>query len=809
MKVLKFGGTSVGTADALSKVKNIIHSTEGRKVVIVSALSGITDSLIKAAESAASGNFSYTDVYEDIRTRHLELIECLIVDSSVKGAVAGRISSMLEDLGVLLRSVAAIKVMPSKTYCEIVSYGERLSSIIIAAYIGVELLDATAFIKTRPSSNGHILDSEITEKLVRDVLAGTDSETVIVPGFISSDATSGEITNLGRGGSDYTASAIAAATDAEELQIWTDVDGFMTADPRIIKTSYVISELSFAESMELCNFGAKVIYAPALYPVYPKDIPVYIKNTFNPEAHGTLIRKSVSDGGRVVTGIASINDICLLTLSGPSMVGIIGVDSRLFKALSSKGISVFLVSQSSSETGISVGINGKDAETACMAIDEEFAEEIARGAMHRVHANSGLAAVAVVGGNLKHSKGVAGKLFTILGSNGISVLACAQGSSEYNISLIVESKYLRKALNVIHDSFFLSQYQELNLFICGVGTVGSQLISQIRSQREKLMKEHNLKLNIVGIARSTKSIFCRDGIDTTNYLEQIENGSPTTLEMLRDEVIGMNIFNSVFVDCTASAEVATLYHDFFEHGISVVTANKIAASSEYGKYRELKDLALRRGVKFLFETNVGAGLPIINTINALRNSGDRIERIEAVLSGTLNFIFNTLSADIPFSKAVRMAKEEGFSEPDPRIDLSGKDVMRKLIILAREAGYKVDIDEVKAQLFVPGDYFTCSMDEFWRRLPELDERFEQARQRLEREEKHWRFVARMDNGEYSVSLCEVDRNHPFYSLEGSNNIILLTTERYHRHPMLIQGYGAGAAVTAAGVFADIISIANI
>ena len=807
MKVLKFGGSSVGSAEALQQVKHIVERRPESVIVVVSALGGVTDQLLEAAGMAEKGDTAYVAAFEAIAARHRAVLNDLF--ESAPTALSQTLEEKLARLRTRLDGVCTLKVLPEKTRCEIVSYGERLSSAIVTALIdGAALYDALDFIRTFPQQGRHLLDSHETEKLVRETFSGF-SGIAVVPGFIARDSKSGEITNLGRGGSDYTASILAAALDAEALEIWTDVDGFMTADPRIIKTSYVIDTLSFAEAMELCNFGAKVIYAPALYPVYPKDIPVQIKNTFNPSAKGTTIRRDNPDP-RPVTGISSIDDIALVTLSAPSMVGLIGIDSRLFGALSRQEISVFLVSQSSSETGITFGVANADAEAARKTVDAEFAPEISHGAMRPSTVEKDLAAVAVVGEGLKYAKGIAGRLFTILGRNGIGVLACAQGSSDYNISMVVEKKYLRKSLNVIHDSFFLSEYQELNLFICGIGTVGGKLISQIRSQRERLMRERNLKLNIVGIARSTKALFSRDGVDSEDYRQRLETeGIDITPERLRDEVIGMNIFNSVFVDCTASPQIAALYKDFFTHSISVVTANKIAASSDYANYKDLKETALKRGVKFLFETNVGAGLPVINTINALKNSGDRIEKIEAVLSGTLNFIFNTISADIPFSQTVRMAQEQGFSEPDPRIDLSGKDVIRKLVILAREAGYQVEQSDVEAHLFVPDDFFTCSMEDFWTKLPSLDAQFEKERQRLEAEHKRWRFVAKMENGQYSVSLREIPEGHSFYVLDGSNNIILLTTERYHLHPMLIQGYGAGADVTAAGVFADIMSIANI
>ena len=810
MKVLKFGGSSVGTAASLLNVKQIVESCKEPCIVVVSALGGITDRLLEASRAAAAGDGAWREIYRGIRERHLNLVSELLPCSD---ALLHKIGVMADSLESLLYGVCAIKVLPAKTGAEIVSFGERMSAEIVSELLGgSELRHSPDFIKTRVVEGRTVLDSEATCSLVGQAFAGFAAgaaKVAVVPGFISGDSLSGEITNLGRGGSDYTASILAAALDARCLEIWTDVDGFMTADPRIIRTSYVIDTLSYVEAMELCHFGAKVVYAPALYPVFPKDIPVYIKNTFNPTAKGTVIRRDAAASDRPLTGITSIKDISLLTLSAPSMVGIIGVDGRLFGALSRSGISVFLVSQSSSETGISVGVSESEAERARQAVNAEFADEIARGAMHPASIESELVAVAVVGANLKHSKGVAGKLFTTLARNDISVLACAQGSSEHNISMVISKDNLRKALNVIHDGFFLSEYKELNLFVCGVGTVGGRLLDQIASQRERLMRERGLKINIVGIARSTCGVFRREGIDPATWREALSAARPLDIQGLRDEVIGMNIFNSVFVDVTASHEVAGLYKDFFEHGVSVVTANKVAASSDYSNYIDLKRTAFEHGVKFLFETNVGAGLPIINTINALRGSGDRILKIEAVVSGTLNFIVNTLSADVPFSETVRMAKEQGFSEPDPRLDLSGTDVIRKLVILAREAGYEVSMEQVEAKPLIPAEFFECPLDEFWRRLPELDARFEAERQRLESENKRWRYVARMQDGRFTVGLDEFRQGHSFYVLEGSNNIVLLTTERYNLHPMLIQGYGAGADVTAAGVFADIMSIANV
>ena len=583
----------------------------------------------------------------------------------------------------------------------------------------------------------------------------------------------------------------------------------MTADPKVIKTAYTINELSYIEAMELCNFGAKVIYPPTIYPVCVKNIPIRVKNTFNPESDGTIIKQKIENNLKPIKGISSISGTTLITVTGLSMVGVIGVNRRIFTALAQQGISVFLVSQASSENSTSIGVRDQDAEKAVNVLDNEFAKEIETGAMFPMHAESGLATIAIVGENMKHTPGIAGKLFGTLGRSGISVIACAQGASETNISFVIDGKYLRKSLNVLHDSFFLSEYKVLNLFICGVGTVGSKLIEQIRSQYEELKEHSRLKLNVVGIASSHNAIFCREGLDLDNYREQLQASEPSSPEKLRNTILSMNIFNSVFVDCTASKDVALLYQSFLEHNVSVIAANKIAASSKYEDYLKLKTTAMMRGVKFRFETNVGAGLPIIGTINDLCNSGDKILRIEAVLSGTLNFIFNAISAEVPFSETVRLAKEQGYSEPDPRIDLSGTDVVRKLVILAREAGYRVEQEDVEKHLFVPEEYFQGSLEDFWKNLPALDADFEARRKELEAEGKRWRFVATMDGGKVNVALKAVDRNHPFYNLEGSNNIVLLTTERYKEYPMQIQGYGAGASVTAAGVFANIMSIANI
>ncbi|BEG99576.1 bifunctional aspartate kinase/homoserine dehydrogenase I [Bacteroides sedimenti] len=811
MKVMKFGGTSVGSVNSILNVKKIVESSEVPVIVVVSALGGITDQLINTSKIAAAGDPSYEKEFREIVMRHVNMVKEVIPSGERQVALQRQVRALLDELKDIFQGISLIKDLSAKTADTIVSYGERLSSIIVAELIdGAKWYDSRKFIKTEFKHNKHTLDKELTNALIKETFNAIHPVSV-VGGFIASDKVSGDVTNLGRGGSDYTASIIAAALDASVLEIWTDVDGFMTADPKVISAAYPISELSYVEAMELCNFGAKVVYPPTIYPVCHKEIPIIVKNTFNPSAPGTIIVKEKSAaGGKAIKGISSINDTSLITVQGLGMVGVIGVNYRIFKALAKNGISVFMVSQASSENNTSIGVRTADTELACKALNEEFAKEIEMGEISWVTAESGLATVAIVGENMKHTPGIAGKLFGTLGRNGINVIACAQGASETNISFVIDARYLRKTLNVIHDSFFLSEYQVLNLFICGVGTVGGSLIEQIRCQQQKLMQQNGLKLNVVGISNHTRALFCREGIDLANFREDLKTkGIPNSPAILRDEVIGMNIFNSVFVDCTASADVASIYKELLSHNISVVAANKIAASSRYEDYFELKQIARHRGVKFLFETNVGAGLPIINTINDLRNSGDKILKIEAVLSGTLNYIFNKISADIPFSRTIRMAKEEGYSEPDPRIDLSGKDVIRKLVILAREAGYKLEQTDVEKNLFIPDEFFKGTLEEFWEKVPSLDADFEARRKVLESEKKHWRFVARFEEGKASVGLQEVDFRHPFYGLEGSNNIILLTTERYCEYPMMIQGYGAGAGVTAAGVFADIMSIANI
>ena len=811
MKVLKFGGTSVGSVASILSLQKIVEKEAKHQpiIVVVSALGGITDQLIATSQLALKGDESWRNEFDSIVARHHKMIDAIITDPHDRESLFNNVDSLFEQLQSIYYGVFLIHDLSHKTEDTIVSYGERLSSRIVATLIrGAKWFDSRKFIKTEEKQGKRNLDSELTNKLVLDTFSDLPRIS-LVPGFIAQDRDSGDITNLGRGGSDYTASILAASLNAEVLEIWTDVDGFMTADPRVIKSAYTINELSYAEAMELCNFGAKVIYPPTIYPVCVKNIPIKVKNTFNPDGKGTIIKSHVENNQKPIKGLSSIKGTTVITVTGLSMVGVVGVNRRIFSSLANNGISVFLVSQAASENNTSIGVKDEDADNAVKVLNDEFRLEIEDGRMFPMHAESGLATVAIVGENMRRTPGISGKLFEVLGRSGISIIAIAQGASEMNISFVVKGTDLRKALNVLHDSLFLSEYKVLNLFICGVGTVGGMLIEQIKSQYEELKQNSNLKLKVVGIASSKNAIFNRDGLNLDNYREELKASEPSNPEHLRDVILQMNIFNSVFVDCTASQDVAALYQSLLENNISVIAANKIAASGKYEDYYHLKQTAIQRGVKFRFETNVGAGLPIIGTINDLRNSGDKILKIEAVLSGTLNFIFNEIGAETPFSETVKRAKEQGYSEPDPRIDLSGKDVVRKLVILTREAGYKVEQEDVEKHLFVPNDYFQGSVEDFWKRLPELDANFEQRREKLAEEGKRWRFVATMDHGKTNVALKEVDSSHPFYNLEGSNNIVLLTTDRYKEYPMQIQGYGAGASVTAAGVFANIMSIANI
>lgn len=808
MKVLKFGGTSVGTSENIKKIKNIISSIDTQLVVVVSAVSGITDKLISVAKLAEEGNQECFKELDFIVDTHKNIISELFGDSQEE--VLKLIESDFEKLRIVVHGVCLIKELGQRSLDSIMGMGERLSSKIIAKYLSADWYDSRKYIKTSFEHNRNQVQVEKTNNLLASIKDNLN-QISLFPGFISSNDND-ENTTLGRGGSDYTAALLAAAFDAQELQIWTDVDGFMTADPKIISRAYSIDRLSYAEAMELSHFGAKVIYPPTILPVYHKNIPIRIKNTFNPEAKGTLINgEKCVDDKRLIKGISSIKNISLLTLHGIGMVGVTGISMRLFTALASEEINVILISQASSENSISIVIETSQAELSKELLTKEFAREIELRHINDITVENEMAVVAIVGEGMLRTTGISGKLFNGLGKNGINVFAIAQGGSEINISLVIKEKDIRKSMNSIHEAFFLSDYSRLNLFLVGKGTVGSKLLQRIADQAEKLQKENRLRIRLVGVAGSRNMILEREGLNPETVIDDIETkGEAGTIEDFKEKMIKMNVANSVFVDCTASEDVAKIYQSLLEANISVVTANKIASSSSYESYAKLKKTARDKGVKFFFETNVGAGLPIISPINDLVLSGDKIIRLEAVVSGTLNFIANELAAGGVLSEVIQDAKDKGFSEPDPRIDLSGTDVVRKLLILSRESGYVIEEKDVEVEPFVAQKYLDApSLDDFMENVKELDAQYKAQSEKLSAENKRLRYVAHLENGKAKVGLVEVDNTHPFYDLEGSNNMVLIWTENYFEHPMQIKGYGAGADVTAGGVFADVIKVANV
>lgn len=806
MKVLKFGGTSVGSKNNLQRVKEIVLSQSSDTIVVVSALYDITDKILSAAHHANSGEDNFHDDLNFIKKKHYDLIEELFhEDAFIKDIT----DNLLYELEQILTGISLIRELTAKSIDRIEGIGERISSHIVAHYIGAKRIDVSELILTNSDFGNAVVDFKSTNLRIQEAFANF-SGVAVVPGFISKN-TKGEYTTIGRGGSDYSAAILSAALDVDVLEIWTDVNGFMTADPSVIRKAYTIPELSYAEAMELSHFGAKVIYPPTILPVYQKGIPIHIKNTLNPEGDGTIISK---DGGKnsqnIIKGVSSISGVTLLTLQGIGMVGVTGISMRLFTALAKENVNVILISQASSENSISVAIAENNVTRALESIKLEFMQEIETGQISNVKMENDLAIVAIVGENMKQTTGIAGKLFSTIGKNGINVIAIAQGGSELNISWVVNKGELRKTLNVVHESFFLSENVELNVFLMGIGTVGGNLLQQIQLQQKRLLESKRLKIKLVGVANSRKMLFDREGLDIKSYKEALgKSEMESSLQGFVSQIKKMNIYNSVFVDCTASENVVSIYKEILKSNVSIVAANKVAASSDYASYLELKEIAKKKGVKFLFETNVGAGLPIINTLNDLVDSGDNILKIEAVLSGTLNYIFNVISTEIPFSKTIRMAKDAGYSEPDPRVDLSGVDVARKILILARESGYHLEMEDVKINRFLPDSFFEGTLDNFWDSISTLDSEFEEKRIKLEPENKKWRVVAKFENGSAEVNLIEVDAKHPFYDLEGSNNLVIYNTERYHEFPMLIKGYGAGAEVTAAGVFADLIKVSSL
>jgi aspartokinase/homoserine dehydrogenase 1 len=808
MKVLKFGGTSVGSVANIRIVKGILDQQEGPCAVVVSAFGGVTDQIIRMATLASERDISFRREMADLRKRHVEAVRELVTDEA-RELCLREVNSLTKELHEALQGIYLLQDLSSKTLDFLLSFGERLSATIIARFVeGAAYVDSRDLIHTDSGFGNATVHFDITNERIRNRINNL-TQTVILPGFIASDDR-GRTTTLGRGGSDYTAAIIAAATGASVLEIWTDVNGFMTADPRIVPKAYTVECMSYEEAMELSHFGARVIYTPTLTPAYKENIPIRVKNTFNPTEPGTLISRDVKcRQNEMIKGISSINDITLVTVRGAGMVGKTGTSARVFSSLARYHVNVILITQASSEMTISFAVTPADAAIAVTALEEEFTVEIRHREEMEVEVISGLSIIAIVGEGMRHKPGISAILFKSLGRNGISVIATAQGSSELNISVVIRREALKKALNVIHEGFFLSEIRELHLYLAGAGKVGQRLVAQLEQQQEKLIQSHKLKVNLVGVTNSRNMVVDPAGIAPASCRERLKQGEKADLEAYVEQILNLNLRNSVFIDCTASEAVAGCYGQLIDAYISVVTANKIACSSEYKHYAQLKRNAIDRGVKFSFETNVAAGLPVISTINDLLRSGDRILKLEAVVSGTLNYIFDTLDEDVPLSRAIRMAMEEGYSEPDPRLDLSGTDVKRKLLILARESGYPLEEEEIEVEPFLPGGLFEGSLDTFWKQVEQLDGTFEQKRKDLAGRGLKWRYLATLEEGRGRMGLVEVDASHPVYPLEASNNIILITTDRYREHPLIVKGYGAGADVTAAGVFADIIRVANV
>lgn len=815
MNVLKFGGTSMANATNIKKVVEIIKQNNSNKtIVVVSALSGITDTLIQMGIDASIGNENYTIILEKIKQQHFAAIDELISSENTNTAAKKIINNDFNELSSVCEGVFKLQELSARTKDKIVSYGELLSSKIITAYIqsiniNVTWIDSRLVIKTNDNFGNAQVDFKITNTNINDFINQNQTENLfIAPGFIASNSQK-LTTTLGRGGSDYTAAIFAAAVRANNLEIWTDVSGMMTADPRWVSNVKNIQHISYKEAMELSHFGAKVIYPPTIAPAMQLNIPIWVKNTFAPNDYGTKITENtelVDINDAVITGISSINHVSLLSLEGSGMVGIPGFSKRLFEALASEKINVIIITQSSSEHSICVGINTADVDKAKTVIDSAFEYEINIKKVEPLTVEKNLSVVAVVGEKMKSHQGISGKMFAALGRNGINVRAIAQGSSERNITAVVNYNDVKKAINVLHEAFFESSKKQLNVFIAGVGNVGKKLLQQIQQQQTYLLNEHNLVVKVVGLANSKQFLISEDGIDLENWETSLANASLNSLNNYAQNIISLNLRNTVFVDVTANETVANTYAAFLQKSIAVVACNKIAASSAYKNYINLKNLSKEFNAPFLFETNVGAGLPVIDTLSNLIKSGDEIIKIEAVLSGTLNFVFNNYNATTTFASVVQQAQDEGYTEPDPRLDLGGTDVMRKIMILAREAGVQIEMDAITNNGFLPAECFEGSVSDFYKSMEKNEVHFKNLFEEAKNKSCKLKFVASYNQGKCSVGLQAVNDTSDFYHLYGKDNIVLFYTKRYNNQPLVIKGAGAGADVTASGVFADIIRV---
>lgn len=814
MQVLKFGGSSVKNAENINKVIAIVNEKvkKDKTIVVVSALGGITDILLLCSKLASEGNETYKEKLLEAEQRHLQTVKDLIPITQ-QSRVLSMVKTLWNEIEDICNGIFLLGELSERTKDRIVSYGEILSSSIIAARFKVEMensewKDSREIIITNSNFGAASIDFGVTEQKIQDFFNSATASLFVLPGFIASDA-NGINTTLGRGGSDYTAAIIAAALDADVLEIWTDVSGMMTADPRLVPNVKIIPQISYQEAMELSHFGAKVIYPPTIQPVSSKGIPTWIKNTFAPEDLGTVIQKESTLNGNSIRGISSINSISLLSLEGSGMVGIPGFSKRLFEALAAKKINVILITQSSSEHSICVGIDTANADEARRAIDEAFAYEIETKKVDPIIVEKELAIIALVGDNMKSHPGISGKMFGNLGRNGVNVRAIAQGSSERNISAVISKQDVKKAINVLHEEFFETVYKEVNLFIAGVGNVGSKLLAQILKQQQYLLKKLHLRINVVGLANSKKMLFNDEGIDLNNWKELLANGSAMNMQEFIDAILAKNLRNAVFADVTANELVASCYDQFLEKSISVVACNKIACSSSYAYYTKLKKLSTEYNAQFIFETNVGASLPIIVSLNDLLRSGDKVHTMEAVLSGTLNFVFNNYDGKKSFASVVKQAQDEGYTEPDPRLDLSGKDVMRKIMILSREVGEKMEMEDIVNNSFMPAECMQGSVADFYQSMEKHEAHFKSLYEEAAAAGKKLKFVAKYDHGKASVGLQHIDPQHDFYHLYGKDNIVLFYTDRYVDQPLVIKGAGAGADITASGVFADIIRTGRI